>query len=45
MDRYHEFKNKIDEKFNQVDQLVTIYTLTIQPKIRKIKDKVLLIKI
>ena len=45
MEYYHEFRNKIDEKFSFVDDLVKQYTLRIQPKIRKNKDKILLIKI
>ena len=45
LDHYHDFRNKIDEKFNLVDNLVKEYSLRIQPKIRKTQDKMVLIKV
>jgi hypothetical protein len=45
IDCYHDFRNKIDEKFSLVDGLVKEYSLRIQPKIRSIQDKILLIKV
>lgn len=45
LDCYHDFRNKIDEKFSLVDGLVKEYSLRIQPKIRSIQDKIFLIRV
>lgn len=45
MDYYNEFRSKIDEKCGLVDELVKNYTLKIQPKLRKLTDKIEQIKL